>query len=196
MSFAVRLAEKKDCPAMLDIYSYYVQETVVSLEYTPPSLDGFESRFDAYSARYPWLVCEMDGAVAGYAYARRFKERAAYDWSAETTVYVQHGMHRRGCGRALYSCLLDILRLQGFLTAVSVICVPNEKSEAFHTAFGYTLRGVFPNIAYKAGAWRSSGWYALTLADYSESPAPPLPIYELKHLPAFSALLERYSKML
>lgn len=190
MDLKLRLAVKEDLPAMLDIYSYYVSETVVSLEYVPPTLLEFSRRFETFTARFPWLVCEADGQIAGYAYAHRFHERAAYDWSAECTVYVKNGCQRQGIGRALYTCLLGILRLQGYRTAAAIICVPNENSEALHTYFGFKKSGVVTNAGYKAGAWRSAAWYALALSDYPDEPASPLPIGEVIGTEAFEKLLK------
>lgn len=191
MDLKLRLANKEDLNAMLDIYAYYVRETVVSFEYAPPEPAEFARRFETYAAVFPWLVCEADGAVLGYAYAHRFHDRAAYDWSAECTVYVKNGCQRRGIGRALYTCLLDILRLQGYCMAVSVISVPNESSEALHTHFGFIKAGVIENAGYKKGAWRSAAWYALALSDYPGEPAPPLPIGEVKGTEEFEKVIER-----
>lgn len=191
MDLELRLATKKDLPAMLDIYAYYVRETVVSLEYVPPTLSEFERRFDTFTAQFPWLVCEADGEVAGYTYAHRFHERAAYDWSAECTVYIKNGLQRHGIGCALYTCLLDILRLQGYRTAAAIICVPNENSEALHTYFGFTRSGIVTNAGFKMGAWRSAAWYAMALSDYPDEPVSPLPISEVIGTEAFEKLLKR-----
>lgn len=190
MDLKLRPATKEDLPAMLDIYTYYVNETVVSLEYVPPSLSEFARRFDTFTAQFPWIVCKSDGVIVGYAYAHRFHDRAAYDWSAECTVYIRNGLQRRGVGRALYTCLLDILRLQGYRTAVAIICVPNENSEALHTYFGFTNQGVVKNAGYKAGAWRSAAWYALALSDYPGEPASPLPIGSVMGTEEFKRLFK------
>ncbi len=189
MDVVIRLAKKQDCPAMLDIYSYYVRETVISLEYEPPAIDEFERRFNTFTAQFPWLVCELCGEILGCAYAHRFHERAAYSWSAECTVYVKHGFQRRGIGRALYTCLLETLRLQGYKTAVGLICVPNENSEALHKSFGFQRQGVVQNAGFKAGAWRSVAWYALALSDYPDEPSPPLPIGEVKETKELQKIL-------
>lgn len=189
MDCVIRLAAKKDCQAMLAIYSYYVSETVVSLEYEPPTPAEFERRYDSFTAQFPWLVFERGGEVLGYAYAHRFHERAAYSWSAECTVYVKNDQHRKGIGRALYSALLEILRLQGYKTAVGLICVPNDNSEAMHKFFGFQKQGVVQNAGYKSGAWRSVAWYALALSDYPNSPSPPLPIGDVSCAKEFISIL-------
>lgn len=189
MELKLRLATKEDLSAMLGIYSYYVSETVVSLEYVPPTLSEFERRFDTFTVQFPWIVFEADGEIVGYAYAHRFHDRAAYDWSAECTVYIKNGLQRNGIGRALYTCLLNILRLQGYRTAVAIICVPNENSEALHKYFGFTNSGVVCNAGYKASEWRSAAWYVLALSDYPAEPAPPLPIGKVMGTEEFEKLL-------
>jgi phosphinothricin acetyltransferase len=195
MDSVIRLAAKEDCDAMLGIYSYYVRETVVSLEYEPPTPDEFQRRFDAFTIQFPWLVFEQGGEVLGYAYAHRFHERAAYSWSAECTVYIKNGQHRKGIGRSLYTCLLDILRLQGYKTAVGLICVPNENSEALHKSFGFQKQGVVENAGYKSGLWRSVAWYALSLSDYPDNPSPPVPIGDVTCAKEFSSILSGSVKL-
>lgn len=194
MDNIIRLAHKGDLPAMLEIYSYYVCETAVSLEYEPPSLSEFARRFDAFTEAFPWLVCEQGGEISGYAYAHRFHERTAYNWSSECTVYVKNGLQGRGIGRALYSCLLSTLRLQRYSTAVGIISVPNESSEALHRALGFECRGLIDNAGYKSGAWRSVAWYVLALSDYPANPALPLPIGEIKDTHEFVELLSSSAK--
>jgi L-amino acid N-acyltransferase YncA len=191
MDLKLRLAKKEDLKSMLDIYAYYVRETVISFEYAPPEPAEFARRFETFTAVFPWIVCEADGVVLGYAYAHRFHDRAAYDWTAECTVYVKNGCQRRGIGRALYACLLDILRLQGFRMAVGVISVPNESSEALHRYFGFTKAGVIENAGYKMGAWRSTAWYVLPLLGYSGEPSPPLPIGKVTGTEAFGKIINR-----
>ena len=105
-----------------------------------------------------------------------------------------HGLQRNGIGRALYTCLLDMLRLQGYRTAAAIICVPNENSEALHTYFGFTKSGVVTNAGYKKGAWRSAAWYALALSDYPGEPTPPLPIGEVIGTEEFGKIMERSTK--
>lgn len=177
----IRLADRGDVEAMLAIYAPVVERTAISFELTPPSAEEFASRLDAVLARYPWLVCEIGGRAAGYAYASEFKARAAYQWSAETTVYVHADYRRRGVGRAAYSSLFACLRLQGFRAAYAGIALPNAASVALHESMGFERVGVYPKVGYKLGAWHDVGWWRLALADAPDDPppAPPTPLPEL-----------------
>lgn len=195
MDITIRPAALQDCPAMQGIYSYYVQNTVITFELEPPPPAEFERRFTAFSAQFPWLVCELDGEIAGYAYAHKFHERSAYGWAAECTVYVKDGMHRRGIGRSLYACLLGILKLQGYQTAIGIICVPNENSEALHKYFGFSKQSEIKNVGYKLGKWRDVAWYSAPIGGYPTEPVPPLPIDKVSDTEEFRALLEESAKM-
>ena len=109
MDARIRLASEDDAEQMLEIYAPVVQDTVISFEEQPPSIDEFRGRIRSVLEMLPWLVCETGGAVAGYAYATPFRTRAGYRWSAELTVYVHPSHHRSGVGRALYTALLQCL---------------------------------------------------------------------------------------
>jgi len=196
MSYIIRLAEIGDLPAMLSIYSYYVRETAVSFEYEPPSLEEFSRRFGAFTRQFPWFALESEGRVIGYSYAHRFHERAAYDWSAELTVYLDRFCHGKGCGRALYTCLIETLRLQGYKTAIGIISCPNEKSEGLHRALGFVRQGIITGAGFKGGAWRSVAFYALALGEYTVPPAPPLPVGSVRDTPEFKELTQRCAKMI
>lgn len=170
MSVQIRPAGIADAEGMLEIYAPIVRKTAFSFELTPPSLTDFRERIAVYSRTAPWLVCEWDAAVAGYAYATPFRARPAYQWSVEVTVYVSAGFHRRGIARALYSALLEWLTLQGYVTAVGVIVLPNAASIALHESMGFERVGVFPCIGHKLGAWHDTGWWLKRIAAGSGPP--------------------------
>ena len=174
----IRLVDAGDVDAMLAIYAPVVENTAISFETAAPSADEFASRLDAVLARYPWLVCEIGGRVAGYAYAGEFKTRAAYQWSVESTVYVHADFRRLGVGRAALASLFACLRLQGFRAAYAGIALPNAASVALHESMGFKRVGVYPKVGYKLGAWRDVGWWRLALADMPDDPppAPPIPL--------------------
>ena len=178
---AIRLADAGDVEAMLAIYAPVVENTAISFELVPPSADEFGARLANALARYPWLVCEIGGEVAGYAYAGEFKTRAAYQWSVETTVYVRADRRRLGVGRAVYASLFACLRIQGFRAAYAGIALPNAASVALHESMGFERVGVYPKVGYKLGAWRDVGWWRLALADAPDDPppAPPIPLPDL-----------------
>ena len=107
-----------DAAACAAIYAPYVRDTVISLEEVPPSPERDAAPDRAYLRRYPWLVAEEDGEVAGFAYACQHRERAAYRWASDVSVYVDPAHHRRGIGSALYTALFELLVRQGVLCGV------------------------------------------------------------------------------
>jgi len=172
MAVMLRLASGADADALLEIYGPYVRDTAISFELEPPTVDELRRRVDAVLPIAPWLVCERDGAIAGYAYAGRFAVRAAYQWTAEVTVYVHSAHHRAGVGRALYTVLLDALRLQGFRAAIGIIALPNPASVGLHERLGFQCVGVLPAIGFKHGRWHDIGYWQLELRERGEPPAP------------------------
>lgn len=170
MSVVIRPAAVTDAEGMLDIYTPIVRSTAISFELEPPTLAEFRERIAAYSRTAPWLVCERDGKLAGYAYATPFRARPAYQWSIETTVYVSDDCQRRGVARTLYSLLLDLLARQGFMTAVGVIVLPNAASVALHESLGFSCMGFFPKIGFKHGAWHDTGWWIKPLCSSYKAP--------------------------
>jgi phosphinothricin acetyltransferase len=138
---------------MLSIYAPYVVETAISFEEQVPSVERFAERI-APSPLHPWLVCERDGAVLGYAYAGPFNYRPAYRWSVETTVYVSRDHHRQGIGAMLYRRLLADLEALGYVNAVALITGSNTGSIAMHEQFGFNEVGRWPGIGFRQGAWQ------------------------------------------
>ena len=138
----IRFAAPDDAAALLRIYAQYI-ETPITFEYTLPSEEEFARRIRDIQAVYPYLVYIEDGEVLGYAYAHRFQERAAYQWGAELSVYLDRGCVSHGIGSQLYTLLLELLRLQNVRTAYALVTLPNTKSEALHRHFGFKLCGVW-----------------------------------------------------
>jgi phosphinothricin acetyltransferase len=161
------------------VYAPFVTDSVVSFEAEPPSGAEMAVRIERVVARTPWLVAEVDGVVRAYAYGARHRERAAYDWTVETTVYVDRAFTGRGLGRATMVALLRILRLQGAHLAVAGITLPNPGSVGLHLALGYRHVGAFEAIGYKFGAWHGVDWYALELGPRPDVPPPLIPLPEL-----------------
>jgi L-amino acid N-acyltransferase YncA len=149
----------QDAAACAAIYAPFVADTPVSFEERPPGEEEMRERIEGLAQRYPWLVAEEAGAVVGFAYASPHRERAAYRWAVDVTVYVAEGSRGRGVGRALYERLLELLAHQGFAVACAGITLPNAASVALHEACGFERVGVYPGIGWKAGAWRDVGWW-------------------------------------
>lgn len=169
----IRQATTADVEAILNIYAKYVSDTTVSFEVEVPTVEAFQTRMEQIQAQFPWLVCEMDGVVAGYAYASKHAQRAAYRWSADLSVYIDEKYHRRHIAAALYAALYKMLKAQGYYTVYAGVSTPNPKSEAFHLAQGFTTVGIYPNVGYKLGRWCTLTWYGLPLQAYGDVPEEP-----------------------
>ena len=189
MTARIRLASSTDADAIHAIYSPIVRDTHISFEYTVPQIAEIAQRIASTLANYPWLVCEIEGQIAGYAYASAFRKRQAYQWTAETTVYVHNCFQGRGVSKALYRSLIAILCAQGYCNAVSVISLPNPASIRAHESLGFRPIGVFKNMGFKADDWHDTGWWQLELRPMPPSPQPPELIGSLAQDPRFENLL-------
>ena len=172
-----RLASPADAPRLAEIYAPYVAGTAFTFATAPLTENDFLHKMNG---PYPLLVCEENGRVTGYAYASAFREKEAYRWGVELTIYVDPACHGRGAGKALMGRLLALLKAQGYMTAYSCVTLPNEKSMGLHKALGFREIGRFENAGYKLGQWRSVAWLSLQLNELPLSPAEPLP---LGHVP-------------
>lgn len=185
----VRLATPADGAACVAIYAPYVERTAISFELVAPTADEMAARIERTLARTPWVVVEVDGVVRAYAYGSRHRERAAYDRTVETTVYVDGAFAGRGLGRRAMSAVLAVLRLQGAHLAVAGITPPNPASFGLHEALGFRLVGSFQAIGYKLGGWHGVTWYALELGPPVAEPAPFVPLPHLVGSAALEAAL-------
>jgi len=172
----VRVAVEADAEAVQLIYAPIVRDTAISFELEPPTVAEMQHRITTTLASLPWLVAEdSEGAVVGYAYASRHRERAAYAWSVDVSVYVGDGHRGQGLGRALYEPLLSDLTDHGYVTAFAGIALPNAASVGLHEALGFTRIGVFSSVGYKHGRWHDVGWWQRRLRDAPIEPEPPTP---------------------
>ena len=172
----IRVATEADAEEILAIYAKYIEQTAITFEYVVPSIEEFRGRIRHTLERFPYLAAEKDGKIAGYAYVSPFKERAAYDWSVETSIYVDMEQKRSGIGRRLYEELENILKQQGILNVNACIAYPNPQSIAFHEKMGYRAVGKFTDCAYKLEQWLGMIWMEKMLGDHTADPAPVLPI--------------------
>ena len=175
----LRLAALSDADALSRIYAPYVSETSISFEYEPPTAEAFAQRIAEIYQEYPYLVCEYDGVIAGYAYAHRLFARAAYAWNAELSVYVRQDCRGGGVGRALCRAVIELARMQGVLRIYSNITVPNEPSERLHAALGFRLNSELEGAGYKLGGWHNTRLYGKALGELAVPPAPVIPFAQL-----------------
>ena len=191
MAIHIRLATANDGEAVAAIYRPVVADTAISFETTPPDREEMIRRIAETLPSYPWLVCDVDGRTAGYAYAARHRVRGAYQWSVDTSVYIAEDQRRRQIGRGLYTSLFAILTAQGYFNAFAGIALPNPASVALHEAMGFEPIGVYRRVGYKLERWHDVGWWQLTLKQHEESPDVPLDIATLAGRPDWTELLAR-----
>lgn len=179
MLTTIRLAQPADSDQIAAIYAPFCENTIVSFETIAPTPAEMAQRIQKITARYPWLVLDVDGVIAGYVYASQHRERSAYQWSVDVTAYTHPDYRRKGVGRALYTALFAILKRQGYYKAFAGIAQPNEGSVGLHTAMGMTLVGIYQGVGYKLGAWHDVGWYQVALQPEQPNPRPPLPLADI-----------------
>lgn len=153
MKSAIRKVTAADAESICGIYNHYVAETVVTFEQEAVSVPDMSARIEDTAQAYPWLVSESGEGVVAYAYATRWRSRAAYDRTVESTVYVRSDLTQRGVGLPLYMRLLEALRQQSIHAVVGCIALPNPGSIAFHEKCGFRRVGHFPQVGRKFGRW-------------------------------------------
>ena len=192
----IRLATEADSGSILEIYAPFITDTVITFEYEVPTVTEFGKRITNIQKKYPWLICEVNGSVVGYAYASKFSERAAYDWSVDFSIYIKHLYHGKKIGKALYFALFELLKLQGYYNAYAGVTLPNIKSESIHQSFGFKPVGVYQNVGYKFGNWHDVKWFELKIQDYSKSPITPKIIDEINNTPEFNTIVQKAEQMI
>ena len=181
----LRIATEADAGGVAEIYAPIVASSPISFEIDPPDAAEMRRRIRDVLPAYPWLVCETQGQIAGYAYAGAHGTRAGYLWSVNTSVYVHPTFHRRGVGTSLYELLFDVLVAQGYVKAFAGITLPNPGSVGLHEATGFRLVGVYEQSGFKDGVWYDVGWWQRPLQPIPEEPKQPLTIVELARDPAW-----------
>ncbi len=170
---SIRMATENDAFAIRAIYAPFCESSAVSFEEGAPSADEMAERIRKITSRLPWLVLDDEGRVAGYAYASAHRDRAAYRWSVDSSVYVSPAFPRRGPARALYTALFQLLREQGYFKVHAGITLPNPASVGVHEAMGFQYVGVYPAVGFKEGSWHDVAWYQLALRPASLHPLEP-----------------------
>ncbi|MCQ2385408.1 MAG: N-acetyltransferase family protein [Clostridia bacterium] len=149
----IRPVRPSDAEALAEIYNYYIQSTLFSLEEQPLSPDAFAGRIKSIQAAYPYLVAEENGTPLGYAYLAPFSPRSAYRKTADVSLYVAASARGKGIGKALYLALEEAGRNRGLENLVAIITSANETSLAFHLKMGFTTVGRLPGVGYKFGTY-------------------------------------------
>ena len=183
MNITIRKADMKDATALLEIYKPYVQNTAITFEYDVPSVQEFEERIARITKKYPYLVAETDEGIVGYAYASTFKDRAAYDWCVETSIYLRAEARGKGTGKKLYEALEAELKKMHVLNANACITYADFEDEYhtnasmyFHEKLGYQFVGRFHQCGYKFGKWYDMIWMEKMLGEHMENPEKVLKV--------------------
>ncbi len=161
----VRDAKRTDAERLVSIYDYYVRNTAITFDYETPSAEEFADHMKEIQKKYPFIVAEKDGVVLGYAYAGTFKDREAYRFSVEVSIYLDREHVKRGYGKLLYQELEKRLSEKGIRNLYACIAYPETEDEyltlnspQFHEAMGYVTAGRFRRCGYKFGRWYDMIW--------------------------------------
>ena len=184
----VRVAKKEDAKAILEIYKPYILQTAFSFETEVPSVDEFSARIEKYLQKYPWLVAEIKGQITGYVYGSIHREREAYQWTCECSVYIHDDFKGKGIGSELYAALFSIMKTQGYRNVYAGITMPNEASEKMHQRSGFEKFAEYKNVGCKFGRWHNVGWWRLQINEHHVNPEPPLPFNKMGR-PVYEGLL-------
>jgi len=182
MEYNVRLATVADSEGILRIYAPYITDTVVSFETDVPTVDAFSARIERISVKYPFLVCEAVGGIIGYAYASQHRERAAYLYDADVSIYVLPEYHGTGIAGRLYDCLFAILAALGYKNIYAAYAEPNIKSFKFHQKFEFSVIGTHHKTGYKFGRWHDVTWLEKRIGGDDVSPGGVLAINEIPNV--------------
>ena len=188
----IRVAKPEDAEKLLEIYAPYVTDTAITFEYEVPTEEEFRGRIEHVLEKYPYLVAEADGEIVGYAYAGAFKERAAYDWAVETSIYLRTDRKKKGIGRKLYEALERALAMQNILNVNACITYMEKEDEyvtknsaQFHEHMGYRLVGEFHECGYKFERWYDMIWMEKHLGEHAAHPGS---------VKSFSAIRKQFEK--
>lgn len=184
----IRLATTNDASAISKIYAPYCIDSPATFELQPPSRIEIAERIAKVLTKLPYLVAEIDGEIVAYAYSSQHKERAAYRFSADVSVYVREDNIGKGRGKLLYGVLLPLLEAQGFHNALAGITLPNAGSVALHTQYGFKEVGLYKNIGYKLGKWHDVIWMQKVLCAHQDEPTEPQKISKILKMDKFAYL--------
>ena len=189
----IRLVHEADSTRILEIYRPYVEQTAISFEYEVPTQAEFTERVRNVAREYPYLVYTIDENIVAYAYAHKHMERAAYQWNATLSVYVDSGYQRQGIGKQLYACLIEILKLQNIRNVYGIVKTPNPNSEKLHESFGFRRIGIYRQTGFKHGVWHDVTWFEKSIGDHETNPQAFIPIRDIDPQ-AIAAVLAQHSQ--
>lgn len=187
MNIKIRPASENDAESLLKIYKPYIEKTAITFEYDVPTVLEFSDRIKNIKRKYPYIVAESEENILGYAYASCFKDRKAYDWAVETSIYVKMNARKIGIGSALYEKLEKLLKTQGFLNLNACIAYTEKNDEyltndsvIFHKKYGYELVGKFRKCGFKFGKWYDMVWMEKFIGEHNDNPNEIIPFSEVE----------------
>lgn len=186
----LRLAKPEDCAGMLEIYEPFIKNSATSFESEVPGTEVFWERVRKVLRESPWMVCEWDGIIAGYAYASAHRSRAAYQWTRELSVYIHPDFRKKHIAQALYTAMIEVLKMQGYCNILAGITMPNEASLKFHQQFGFKPLGIYEKVGFKFGKWQDTHWLQLFIGDPQKGAPALKPLDTIKDTKAFEQALQ------
>lgn len=159
----IRAAVAEDADQLAELYNYYIRHTLITFEEVELSTGDFEERIKRITAHYPFLVYENQGEIVGFAYGNKWRERSAYRFALESSVYVKQGHFGKKIGHQLYDQLFTKLKEQGCKQVIGVITLPNEVSVRMHEYFGFEKAAHFKQVGLKFDQWCDVGFWQKSL---------------------------------
>lgn len=190
MALTLRLAGRQDAAGIAAIYDPVCLTTAISFETEAPGPDEMARRIQTVAdERLPWLVCVDGDTVLGYAYARPYNARPAYQWTLEASIYVAEAARGKGVARALYTALFALITAQGYVSIAAGITLPNAASVGLHEHFGFEPYGHYTAAGYKYGAWHDIGYYRKALRPLEATPPELVPITAVVGTPTWEGAI-------
>jgi L-amino acid N-acyltransferase YncA len=157
----IRPCNITDAQAIAEIYNYYVEHTTVTFDEIPLTAEEMALRIENIMNRYPWLVYEQESHILGYAYASGWRDRSAYRFSVESTIYLEKGQEKKGIGTLLYGKLIQELKQRSVHCIIGVISIPNPSSIRLHEKLGFEKVAHMKQTGYKFNRWIDVGYWEL-----------------------------------
>lgn len=176
----IRPYQSSDTKDLLEIYKPYIEKSAITFEILVPKLEDWKQRIEKINKEFPWLVAIHDNQIIGFAYATRFRERKAYDWCCECSIYLTEKYQGKGIATELYNQLFAILKNQNYVNVYAIMTSPNPKSEKFHRSFGFYDVGIFTKSGYKLGNWWDTHWMQFHLGAHENPPMKIIHYSEIK----------------
>jgi L-amino acid N-acyltransferase YncA len=190
MTTKIRFATPADASTVAEIYGPFCEDSPITFETERPAIAEIENRIRRIVERFPWLICENEKEVIGYAYAGPHRDRAAYRWCVDVAIYLSGNRRGQGFGTALYTVLFELLRIQGFFRAYAGVTLPNPASIRLHQRLGFEAVGIYKQVGYKANAWHDVSWWALDLQPADRPPDETLLIRDAFEREDFRAAIQ------